>query len=376
MTLKFYAIGLALFGCSGVASYTFAADLSLKIGLAGPLTGPQALLGKDNENGARLAIEELNAAGLSIGGQKAKLELLSEDDQADPRNATIVAQKFVDQQVNGVIGHLNSGATIPASKIYHDAGIVQISPSATAIAYTAQGYRTAFRLMTNDAQQGLALANYATKVLKAKQIAIIDDRTAYGQGLADEFEKDVKAAGATVIGREYTNDKAVDFTAVLTTLKSKKPQVVFFAGMSPQAGPMARQFANLQLKAQFLSADGTRTPEFIKLAGAAAEGVIASAPGVILEQTPEGKAFIAKFAAKYGVIQNYAAYAYEAVLTMVEAMKAAQSADPAKYLPFLAKTKRHGSIGDIAFDAKGDIQGGKVTLYQVKQGNWVALSGQ
>ncbi|MEY4768052.1 MAG: hypothetical protein RL637_691 [Pseudomonadota bacterium] len=374
MNKKYGYLSLILLAMNGVASLTFAAELAVKIGIAGPLTGPQALLGKDNENGARLAIDEMNAVGVTIAGQKAKFELISEDDQADPRTATIVAQKFADQQINGVIGHLNSGATIPASKIYHDAGIAQISPSATATAYTAQGYNTAFRLMTNDSQQGLALAQYVTKQLKAKQIAIIDDRTAYGQGLADEFEKDAKAAGATIVAREYTHDKAVDFTAVLTALKSKKPQVVFFAGMSPQSGPMARQFANLQVKAQFVSADGTRTPEFIKLAGAAAEGVIASAPGVVLEQTPEGKVFINKFNVKYGVIQNYAAYAYESTLTLIEAMKAAQSIEPAKYLPFLAKIQRHGAIGEIAFDAKGDIQKGKVTIYQVKQGHWVALN--
>lgn len=375
MTLKYKFVLLALTSACLIQP-TFAGELVIKIGSAAPLTGPQALLGKDNENGAKLAIDEINAAGLMIGGQKAKIELLSEDDQADPRAATIVAQKFVDQQVNGVIGHLNSGATIPASKIYHDAGIVQISPSATAIAYTAQGYNTAFRVMTNDSQQGLALANYATNILKAKNIAIIDDRTAYGQGLADEFEKDAKANGATIVAREYTTDKAVDFTAIITSIKSKKPDVLFFAGMSPQAGPMARQVVNLQLKAQFLNADGAKTPEFIKLAGAAAEGVIASAPGVDITQTPAGKAFVTKFEAKYGKIQNYAPYAYEATLTMIEAMKNAGSADPAKYQPFLAKTNRNSVIGQIAFDAKGDIKGGAVTLYQVKKGNWVAVSSK
>lgn len=373
MRIKSPLLLLALISAGAVSQQTLAADLVIKIGSAAPLTGPQALLGKDNENGVKLAIDEINAAGLTIAGQKAKVELLSEDDQADPRAATIVAQKFVDQKINGVIGHLNSGATIPASKIYHDANIVQISPSATAIAYTAQGYKNAFRVMANDSQQGLALANYAVKTLKAKHIAIIDDRTAYGQGLADEFDKDVKAAGATVVAREYTNDKAVDFTAIITSIKGKKPDVLFFAGMAPQAGPMARQIAGLQLKAQFLSGDGAKSPEFIKLAGGAAEGVIASTPGVVLEQTPAGKAFAAKFEGKYGKIQNYAPYAYDATLTMIEAMKTAGSADPVKYLPFLAKTNRNGVIGPIAFDAKGDLTNGAVTLYQVKKGSWVAI---
>ena len=373
MNTKYAYLLLTLASAGSIPQQAVAADLVIKIGSAAPLTGPQALGGKDNENAVKLAVEEMNAAGVIIGKQKAKIELLSEDDQADPRAATIVAQKFVDQQINGVVGHLNSGASIPASKIYSDAGIVQISPSSTAIAYTAQGYKTAFRLMANDGQQGLALANYATKVLKAKTIAIIDDRTAYGQGLADEFDKDVKAAGATVVAREYTNDKAVDFTAIITSIKGKKPDVVFYAGMSPQAGPMMRQIVGLQLKAQFLSADGAKTPEFLKLAGGAAEGAIASSPGVVLEQTPAGKAFVAKFEKKFGKIQNYAPYAYEAAITMVEAMKAAGSTDPKKYQPFLAKINRNGVIGAIAFDAKGDIKSGAVTIYQVKKGNWVAI---
>jgi branched-chain amino acid transport system substrate-binding protein len=373
ITLKRSILSLALIGAGLFSQHTFAADLVIKIGSAAPLTGPQALLGKDNDSGVRLAVEEINAAGLTIGGQKAVVEVVSEDDQADPRAATIVAQKFVDQKVNGVIGHLNSGATIPASKIYHDAGIVQISPSATAIAYTAQGYNTAFRVMANDSQQGLALANYAVKSLQAKTIAIIDDRTAYGQGLADEFEKDAKAAGASIVAREYTNDKAVDFTAIVTSIKGKKPDVVFFAGMAPQAGPMARQIVGLQLKARFLTADGAKSPEFIKLAGNAAEGTIASSPGVVLENTPSGKAFTEKFEKKFGKIQNYAPYAYDATLTLIDAMKAANSAEPAKYLPFLAKINRNGVIGTVAFDAKGDIKGGAVTLYQVQKGNWVAV---
>ena len=356
-----------------LSTQLFAAQLVIKIGQASPLTGAQALLGKDNENGVKLAIEEVNAGGLKIGNLPAKIELLSEDDQADPRTATLVAQKFVDKQVQGVIGHLNSGATIPASKIYHDAGIVQISPSATAIAYTAQGFNTAFRVMTNDAQQGAVLAHYATQQLHAQKIAIIDDRTAYGQGLADEFEKKIKLAGATLVAREYTNDKAIDFTAILTTIKGKKPDIVFFAGMTPQAAPMRRQFVALQLKAHFLSADGAKTPEFIKLAGKAAEGVIASSPGMEIAKTPAGQAFATKFEKKFGKIQNYAPYAYEATLTLIAAMKAANSADPRKYLPFLSKIKRQGVTGEIAFDAKGDIQGGKVTLYHVHHGIWQAL---
>jgi branched-chain amino acid transport system substrate-binding protein len=304
-----------------------------RIGHAAPLTGPQAHLGKDNENGVRLAIDELNTQGLTIGGQKVKFELESEDDQADPRIATTVAQKFVDDKVNGVIGHLNSGTTIPTSRIYNDAGLVQISPSATNPKYTQQGYKGAYRVMANDVQQGQVLGQFAVNDLAAKKIAIIDDRTAYGQGLADEFEKAAKAAGGSIVVREFTNDKASDFTAILTKIKGTAPDLVFYGGMDGQGAPMAKQMQTLGLKAKFLGGDGIHTAEFMKLAGAAAEGVTASLPGVPLESMPHGPDFKQRFESKYGVIQLYAPYCYDAMMVMADAMKRANSVEPAKYLP-------------------------------------------
>jgi branched-chain amino acid transport system substrate-binding protein len=315
------------------------------IGQASPLTGPQAHLGKDNENGARLAMDEINAAGLTLGGKKVVLEMKSEDDAADPKTATTVAQKLADEGVVGVIGHLNSGATIPASKIYFDNGIPEISPSATAVAYTASGFNTAFRIMTNDAQQGSVLGNYAVTKLGAKRIAIIDDRTAYGQGLADEVEKAVKAAGGDVVAREYTSDRSTDFMAILTSIKGKKPDLIFFGGMDPQAAPMIRQIKQLGIKAKFLGGDGVETPKFLELAGADAEGVLASNPGLPLAAMPGGSEFKAKFEAKYGEIQNYAPYAYDAMNVLVDAMKRANSSDPAKYLAELPKTDYQGVTG-------------------------------
>ena len=237
------ALALTLVACGKSAPDQAASsgDLTVRIGASAPLTGPQAHLGKDNENGTRMAIDDANAKGIVIGGRKVHFELISEDDQADPKTATIVAQKLVDNKVNGIIGHLNSGTTIPAAKIYSDNGIAQISPSATAVSYTAQGFKTAFRVMANDAQQGQVLGEYAAKNLGAKKIAVIDDRTAYGQGLADEFIKAAQANGAQIVAHEYTNDKAVDFTAVLTSVKGKKPDLLFYGGMDAQAGPMAKQ---------------------------------------------------------------------------------------------------------------------------------------
>lgn len=354
-------------------SATSQAAVIVKIGAAAPLTGPQAHLGKDNENGTKMAIDEANAKGIVIGGKKVHFELLSEDDQADPRLGTVVAQKLVDQEIKGIIGHLNSGTTIPSSKIYSDAGIVQISPSATNVTYTAQGFKTAFRVMANDAQQGKVLGHYATQQLGGKKIAIIDDRTAYGQGLADEFEKAAKAGGAQIVAHEYTNDRATDFMAILTKIKSTKPDVLFYGGMDAQGGPMIKQMRGLGLSAKFLAGDGSSTPEFIKLAGADAEGAYSSLPGVPLEIMPGGKEFGARFTAKYGKIQLYAPYCYDAVNVMIAAMQQADSTEPAKYLPKLAAISHSGVTAEISFDEKGDLKGGLITLYQVKNGKWEVL---
>jgi branched-chain amino acid transport system substrate-binding protein len=367
---------LALTGCekSATSDQNKSGELVVRIGASAPLTGPQAHLGKDNENGTRMAIDDANAKGIMIGGRKAHFELISEDDQADPRTATIVAQKLVDNKVSGVIGHLNSGTSIPAANIYSDNGIPQISPSATAVAYTSQGFKTAFRVMANDAQQGRVLGEYAAKNLAAKKIAVIDDRTAYGQGLADEFIKAARANGAEIVAHEYTNDKAMDFTAVLTAVKGKKPDLLFYGGMDAQSGPMAKQVRALALKSKFMTGDGGYTPEFIKLAGEAAESTYASLPGVPLDKMPGGKEFEKRFVAKYGPIQLYAPYCYDAVNVMIAAMQKAGSPDPAKYLPSLASISYEGVTAKIQFDEKGDLKGGAITVYQVQHGKWQPLA--
>ena len=368
-------LSVALCGCekSATTGQDSAGDLLVRIGASAPLTGPQAHLGKDNENGTRMAIDDANVRGIVIGGRKVHFDLISEDDQADPKTATIVAQKLVDDKVSGIIGHLNSGTTIPAAKIYSDNGIPQISPSATAVAYTAQGFKTAFRVMANDAQQGRVLGEYAAKNLGAKKIAVIDDRTAYGQGLADEFIKSAQANGAEIVAHEYTNDKAMDFTAVLTAVKGKNPDLLFYGGMDAQSGPMVKQLKALALKTKFMTGDGGYTPEFIRLAGDAAEGAYASLPGVPLDKMPGGKTFAARYIAKYGPIQLYAPYCYDAVNVMIAAMQKAGSTDPAKYLPALADISYDGVTANIQFDQKGDLKGGAITLYQVQHGKWVPL---
>jgi len=350
----------------------------VKIGHVGPTSGPIAHLGKDNENGARMAIEELNAAGLAMGGKPVKFELLAEDDGADPKQGTAAATKLVDAKVAGVIGHLNSGTTIPASQIYNDAGIPQISPSATNPKYTRQGYAGAFRVVADDVHLGGTLGKYAVESLKAKNVAVIDDRTAYGQGVADEFEKGVVAAGGKVVGREFTNDKATDFNAILTTLKAKKPDVVFFGGMDAVAGPMLKQMKQLGINAKLMGGDGICTTELPKLAG---DGIsdeqvfCAEAGGVEGEQKAGMDKFRADFKAKFGAdVQVYAPYVYDAVKVMANAMVTAGSADPKVYLPALKATNYKGVTGNIEFDEKGDIKNGALTLMTYKGGARTTLA--
>jgi branched-chain amino acid transport system substrate-binding protein len=370
--LNVFAMAAALM----VGGTAYAQDLVVKIGHVGPTSGAIAHLGKDNENGARLAIDELNAKGVMIGGKKAKFELLAEDDAADPKQGTAAAQKLVDSKVNGVIGHLNSGTSIPASKIYSDAGIPQISPSATNTKYTRQGYKTTFRVVADDGGLGGTLGRYAVTQLKGKNIAVIDDRTAYGQGVADEFEKGVKSAGGGTVGREFTNDKATDFSAILTSLKAKKPDVIFFGGMDAVAGPLIRQAKGLGIDAKFMGGDGICSGELPKLAaGAMADGqvVCAEAGGIDPADTAAVKAmedFKAKFKKKFNAdVQIYSPYVYDSVNLMVAAMVKAGSAEPAKYLPVLAKTEGYkGVTGTISFDEKGDIKNGALTLHSYKEG--------
>ena len=359
----------ALFACAASAQ-----DMVVKIGHVAPTSGAIAHLGKDNENGARMAIDDLNAKGVTIGGKKVKFELLAEDDGADPKQGAAAAQKLVDSKVNGVVGHLNSGTSIPASKIYSDAGIPQISPSATNPKFTRQGFKTTFRVVADDVHLGGTLGKYAVKELKGKNIAVIDDRTAYGQGVADEFEKGVKASGGNLVGHEFTNDKATDFTAIITKLKAAKPDVVFFGGMDAVAGPMIRQMKQLGVEAKFMGGDGICSGELPKLAGGAMgdnQVVCAEAGGVDEKDAKAKKSmddFKVKFKKKFNAdVQIYAPYVYDATMVMVEAMVKAGSADPAKYLPVLAKTSGHqGVTGTISFDEKGDIKNGALTLYTYK----------
>jgi branched-chain amino acid transport system substrate-binding protein len=283
----------------------------------------------------------------------------------------VVAQRLVDAGIRGMVGHFNSGVTIPASRIYHDAGIPQLSVS-TNVKYTRQGFRTAFRMMADDDKQGSALGRYAVERLGFTRLAVVDDRTAYGQGLADAFAAAVQAAGGEVLRREYTSDKDFDFRAILTLLRTLNPQAIFFAGYDAQAGPMARQMKELGLKAILLGGETMRTAKFLELAGPAAEGHIASTPGAALEQRPGGKAFAARYRRLFQQeIGLYAPYFYDSVMVIAAAMQKAESTDPAKYLVELRNIRYPGVTAEIEFDANGDLRQGLLSIFRVERGRWI-----
>jgi branched-chain amino acid transport system substrate-binding protein len=339
----------------------------VKIGTAGPLTGEIAHLGKDNENGVRLAIDEANAKGMTLEGKKVRFEMISEDDQADPKVGTTVAQKLVDAKVAGVVGHLNSGVTIPASVIYNQAGIPMISGSATNPQLTEQGFKNVFRVVGRDDQQGPAIANYLASEVKPKSVAVIDDATAYGEGLADEVAKTLKADGIKVLPREKGTDKTVDFMAILTKIKGEKPNAVFYGGMDATGGPLLKQARELGIKVVFAFGDGACTDKMKDLAGPAAEGLLCSQAGLPVQAA--NKKFLDAYKAKFKTDPIlYAPFTYDAANLLIEAMKEANSPNPAKYLPYLAKISYQGASGKIEFDAKGDRKDAEMTIFTMKDG--------
>jgi len=370
MQVKFNAVVAA--AATLFAGAAMAQDMVVKIGHVGPVSGAQAHYGKDNENGARMAVEDLNAKGVTIGGKKVKLELVAEDDAADPKQGTAAAQKLCDAKVNGVVGHLNSGTTIPASTVYNQCGIPHVTPSATNPKLTQQGYKTTFRLLANDNALGAGLALHASNNLKLKKVAIIDDRTAYGQGVADVFKKTAASKGIQVVDEQFTTDKATDFMAILTAIKAKAPDGIFYGGMDPQAGPMLRQMEQLGLSnVKFFGGDGICTAKLAELSGGAKTlgNVVCAEGGASLEKMPGGKAWKDRYDKKYpGQFQVYSPYTYDAVHVLVQAMVDAGSADPKVYMPKLAAINYKGVTTSIAFEADGELKNPAMTLYVYKDG--------
>jgi len=351
----------------------------VRIGYAGALSGEIAHLGKAVENGAALAVDDLNARGVTIGGKKVVFKLQSEDDGADPKQGTAVAQKLVDAHVNAVVGHITSGTTVPASRIYNQGGIPQVSPSATTPIYTKQGYPGAFRVVAHDNMLGATLGRYAVDRLKARRIAVIDDSSAYGKGIAEEFIKSARARvpGLKMVDREFTNPKATDFSAILTAVRAKKPDLIFYGGMDATGGPILRQMKALGMPVKFMGGDGICTEALPKLAGDGmrdGEVYCVEAGGVDGAQEKVFNDFVARFNAKYHMdIQTYAPYAYDAVMVVAAAMQKAGSADPAKYLPALKQIRYQGITGVIQFDTSGDLKSPAMTLSTFKGGKKVKL---
>jgi len=360
-----------------VAAAPVGDTLVVKIGHVAPVSGAQAHYGKDNENGVRMAIEDLNKQGVMIGGKKATFEIVAEDDAADPKQGTAAAQKLCDAKVAGVVGHLNSGTTIPASKVYNDCGIPHVTGAATNPDLTKPGYNTTYRIIANDLALGAGLAFYAADTLKLKKVAIIDDRTAYGQGVADIFKKTAKEKGMTVVDEQFTTDKATDFMAILTAIKAKKPDAVFYGGMDPQAGPMLRQMEQLGMsKVKYFGGDGICTSEIAKLAAGAKtlNNVICAEGGASLAKMPSGAEWKKRYDEKYpNQFQVYSPYTYDATFVLVDAMKRANSSDPKAYTPELIKTSMKGVTTTIEFLPNGELKNPSITLYTYKDGKKVAL---
>ena len=378
LALSLLAAGIALAGCSkeapkpaadkgGATPTAQAGATEVKIGHVGPLTGGIAHLGKDNENGARLAVEEANAAGVKIDGKDVKFTLVAEDDQADPKVGTTVAQKLVDAKVVGVVGHLNSGTSIPASPIYNQAGIPVISGSATNPKLTEQGFKNQFRVVGRDDQQGPAIASFLATERKPKVVAVIDDATAYGEGIANEVEKTLKAAKIQVLPREKGTDKTTDWKAILTKLRGRNPDAVFYGGMDATGGPLLKQGKELGMKAVFSFGDGACTDKMKELAGDAAEGLLCSQAGIPPQAA--SKKFLEAYKKKFGQDPIlYAPFTYDAANLLIEAMKKANSSDPKTYLPELQKISFSGSTGTIEFDEKGDRKNAEMTIFTMKGG--------
>ena len=379
MNIRISLTASAVFSAlSALAGHAFAQEAVVRIGHVAPVSGPQAHYGRDNENGARMAVDELNAQGLKIGGKKIRFELIAEDDAADPKQGTAAAQKLCDAKVNGVVGHLNSGTTLPAAKVYNACGLPMISPSATNPQLTVLGYKNVFRLLANDNALGAGLARHAHSVLKLKKVAIIDDRTAYGQGVADVFKKTAKSLGMEVVSEQYTNDKAVDFTAILTAIKGKRPEGIFFGGMDPQAGPMLRQMQQLGLsKAYLFGGDGICTEKLAELSSGARTlgNVVCAIGGMSLDKLPAGKDWRVRYDKKFPQqFQVYSPYTYDATMVLVDAMKRANATDPKVYGPLLAKTDYKGVTAQVRFEPNGELKDPAMTLYTYQAGRRVAVN--
>jgi branched-chain amino acid transport system substrate-binding protein len=341
----------------------------IKIGTAGPFTGDQARIGNDMKNGVELAVSEWNTKGGVLGK---KIVLLAEDDRHDPKEAVSVANKLVSAGVVGVIGHLNSNCTKPASRIYNEKGIPMITPASTNPEITQQGFNSVFRTCGRDDQQGAGLAKFVIETLKKKKVAVLHDKTTYGQGLSEEFKK---AAGdkVQVMIYEGVTQGDQDFKPVLTKVKSTNPDVIFFGGMHTEGGLIIKQAKELGIKAPVIGGDGLYGSTLLEVAGPAAEGSY-MAFFTPTAETETGRNFVKNYTAKYGEIETYAPYAYDAANILLEAIAQAKTTDGKKLIEAIRAMKYEGAVGTIEYDAKGDIKKAGYTIYTVKDKKFITYS--
>ncbi len=369
---------VALVACGGDKSSDAcgkldAGQICVKIGHGAPRTGGIAHLGKDNENGAQLAVNEINAqGGIKVGDKVVKLALVGEDDAADPKQGPVVAQKLVDAGVVGVVGHLTSGVTIPANAVYAKAGMAQISPSSTNPDYTLKGEKTpkgsvsTYRMVATDAMQGPAMGRFMLNK-GAKTVAILDDSTQYGKGLADQVEKTLKDGGVQIVAHEASTATTTDFKAILTKIKGMNPDYLFWGGMDDTAASLVKQMKELGMTTKLASADGPCTKKFIDLAGDAGEGVVCSQAGMPLSKMAKGAEYNANYEKTFAgqKVQIYSPFAYDAVYALAEAMKISGSTEREAIAAAMPKVNFSGLTGQVAFDEKGDIKGGAISIFQV-----------
>lgn len=340
------------------------------IGVAGPMTGDQSKIGKDLERGAQLAVDEWNARGGVLGRQ---IHLEVGDDQHDPKQAVSVANKLINLGIVGMVGHFNSSASIPASSVYHDAGVPMVTPGSTNPRLTEQGYDNVFRVVGRDDQQGTVAAEFIANRLKAKRVAILHDKTTYGQGLAEELRKSLvpyQNQGLEVISSDGITQGDKDFRGILTSLKGEKPDLYFFGGIFPEGGLLAKQAKEVGLAAPMMSGDGVIDPKFIEIAGAAAEGTyLTFTPDP--DKMPQAENFLREYRSKYGdELAPYAIYAYDAANILLKAVSESASTDGKKIIATLRQIKYSGALGQIEFDAKGDVTKSPYIVWITKNGKF------
>jgi branched-chain amino acid transport system substrate-binding protein len=358
MLLTSVALGLGL-------AFSSAANAQIKIGVAGPITGPNAAFGAQLKNGAEQAVEDINAAG-GINGQK--LQVVVGDDVSDPKQGVSIANKFAAEGVKMVVGHFNSGVSIPSSEVYQEAGIIQITPASTNPRFTDRGLWNTFRTCGRDDQQGAVAGSYLATNFKGKKVAIVHDKTPYGKGLADETQKAMESKGLKAAMYEGINPGEKDYSALVSKLKQTGADVVYFGGLHTEAGLIIRQMRDQGLQSPLMSGDGIVSAEFTSIAGPGADGTLMTfSPDP--RKNPNAKDAVAKFKAKNFEPEAYTLYAYAAVQILADAAKQVGGVEPKKMADNMKQGKAFKTvIGDISFDKKGDITRPDYVMYVWKKG--------